>query len=75
VERYPTVRALPQPDANDEGAGLLLPCEMLLQGQKLRLFTTLARLDGARDVTLQELSIELFYPADEATEAALQAMR
>jgi MmyB-like transcription regulator ligand binding domain len=33
----------------------------------LRLFTTIATLGTPQDVTVQELRIECFFPADEAT--------
>jgi hypothetical protein len=33
----------------------------------------MARLDVATDVTLSELTLELFYPADEATEKWLRS--
>ena len=36
------------------------------------LFTTLTTFGTPRDITLDELAIELFYPADDATEAALR---
>ncbi len=39
-----------------------------------RLFTMLAHFGGATDVTLEELSVELFYPADEATRAKFEAL-
>lgn len=35
---------------------------------KLRLFTTIATLGTPQDVTLQEVRVECFFPADEATE-------
>ena len=43
--------------------------EMVMQkdGCQFRMFTMLAHFGAPSDVTLEELSIELFYPADEAT--------
>ena len=38
-------------------------------GQELSLFSTLATFGTALDITLAELSIESFFPADAATEA------
>ncbi len=35
--------------------------------RQYRMFTMLAHFGAPTDVTLEELSIELFYPADEAT--------
>ena len=39
-----------------------------------RLFTMLAHFGGATDVTLEELSVELFYPADEETRTKLEGL-
>jgi len=39
-------------------------------GPSLRYFTTLTSLGTPHDITLQELRIECFFPADEATEDA-----
>lgn len=40
----------------------------------LRFFTTLTSLGTPHDITLQELRIESFFPADEATEDAMQRL-
>lgn len=39
-----------------------------------RLFTMLAHFGSATNVTLEEMSVETFYPADEATRAHLEAL-
>jgi hypothetical protein len=41
-------------------------------GLDLGLFTTLTTFGTPRDITLDELAIELFYPADDATERVLR---
>jgi transcriptional regulator with XRE-family HTH domain len=75
VEGYPNVVALAKRRRRSaESAGLLVPCELDLGGTRLSLFTTLARVGSARDVTLAELTTELFYPADEATAQALRVL-
>lgn len=75
VRAYPNVRALLGRVASampsDE---LLVPCVLELGGQRLALFTTLATFGSPRDVTLAELTVELFYPADESTASALRAL-
>jgi hypothetical protein len=43
-------------------------------GVRLSLFTTLVTFGSPRDVTLAELTVELFYPADDATTEILRAM-
>ena len=39
----------------------------------LQLFTTIATLGSPRDITLEELRIESFFPMDAATEKTFQA--
>lgn len=76
VLAYPNVAALAstaRPDAPAE-LQLLVPCVLLLPQGRLSMFTTLATFGTPRDITLDELSIELFYPADDSTEALLQAL-
>ena len=48
----------------------VLPIEFSRGDVTLRYFTTLTSLGTPHDITLQELRIESFFPADEATEAA-----
>lgn len=55
-------------------AGLLVPVELVLGGETLALFTTLTSFGTPRDITLAELAVELFYPADAATETALRTL-
>ena len=55
---------------------LFLPIRLgLPDGRELSLFSTIATFGTALDVTLAELSIEAFFPADDATQKALQARR
>ncbi len=50
-----------------------MPCVLRLpQGSRLSMFTTLTTFGTPRDITLDELSIELFYPADAATDRLLR---
>ncbi len=44
------------------------------RGERYSLFTMLAHFGAAQWVTLEELSVETFYPADEATRAKLVAL-
>ena len=57
----------------DQQPGLVLPVRLRTPYGLLSFFTTLARFGTAADVTLAELSIESFFPADEATAAAVRA--
>lgn len=51
--------------------GVLLPLQLDSPIGPLSLFTTLTTFGTPRDVTVQELVIELFFPADETTRALL----
>lgn len=59
-------------DSTDPARLLFLPMELEQEdGSVLTFFSTIATFGTALDVTLAELSIESFFPADEATKAAL----
>jgi transcriptional regulator with XRE-family HTH domain len=51
---------------------LILPMELNLNGQIARMFSTVTTVATPHDVTLQELHVEVFYPADIETESVLQ---
>lgn len=51
----------------------VLPMHFRKDGVELRLFTTLATLGTPRDVTLQEIRVECFFPMDEATDTVFRA--
>ena len=51
---------------------LLLPVHIKQGAFEIRLFSTIMTLGTPRDVTLQELRIETFFPADEASAALLR---
>ncbi len=73
VSAYPSVRALGdwrQRPVPDEPA-LLVPWRLEVDGRSLSFFTTVTSFGTPADITLSELGVELFYPADRATEAAL----
>jgi transcriptional regulator with XRE-family HTH domain len=74
---YPNVAAL----AGSDGVGgfaddtpLLVPCRLLVGGVQLSLFTTLTTFGTPRDITLDELAVELFFPADDATERIVRGL-
>ena len=54
-------------------AGVVLPLRYRRAGQELSLFSISAVVGTATDVTVAELTIEAFYPADAATAAALRS--
>jgi hypothetical protein len=51
----------------------VLPIHFLHDRKSLRLFTTIATLGTPRDVTLQEVRIEFFFPMDDVTAQQLRA--
>ena len=54
-------------------ASLLVPFELDVGGgQRLSMFTTLTTFGTPLDVTLAELAVELFYPADAVSAALLR---
>lgn len=55
-------------------ADLLLSIHLRINGIDLRLFSTIMTLGTPQDVTLQELRIETFFPADAESEAALRQL-
>jgi len=58
----------------DASTAPFLPIEFTKDGVTLRYFTTLTSLGTPHDITLQELRIESFFPADQATEEATRTM-
>lgn len=66
VRAYPgVVAAATAPGTPPDGASLLIPFILDAgEGQRLSMFTTLTTFGTPLDVTLAELAVELFYPAD-----------
>jgi transcriptional regulator with XRE-family HTH domain len=57
--------------AQPEAESVMLMHALRLDDSELTLFSTVATFGTARDITLAELTIESFFPADEETAAAL----
>jgi transcriptional regulator with XRE-family HTH domain len=76
VAAYPTVAALPDGiwRAGWVDAPLLVPLRITTGGRELSLFTTLTTFGTPTDITLAELALELFYPADDASGALLASL-
>jgi hypothetical protein len=64
------VAALSEPTTPHESQSPVLPIHFRRDGTSLRLFTTIATLGTPRDVTLEEIRIEFFFPMDESTAQA-----
>jgi hypothetical protein len=69
LSAYPAPPAPPTP-AHPE---IAVPLRLLARDQELAFFSTIATFGTALDITLAELAIEAFFPADAATAAALRA--
>jgi hypothetical protein len=72
--RYPDVPRQWRSLDLDVSTAPFLPIEFAREGLRLRYFTTLTTLGTPHDITLQELRIESFFPADAATEHAARAL-
>jgi hypothetical protein len=72
VSSYPGLTR-PTSLVTDPARMLFLPMELETHdGEVLSFFSTLATFGTALDVTLAEMSIEAFFPADVQTQEALQ---
>jgi len=73
VLSYDNIRRLGERPANhEEDPELLVPFRLAHGDAELSLLTTLTSFGTPQDVTLDELVVELFYPADEPTERRLR---
>jgi transcriptional regulator with XRE-family HTH domain len=68
---YPGV---PQDAAAVEEAGLLVPLQLSHDGLSANLYSTVTTLGTAQDITLQELRIESFHPADAESERVVRSL-
>ncbi|MCA9705092.1 MAG: helix-turn-helix transcriptional regulator [Myxococcales bacterium] len=71
--RYPGVPQRCTEPSPADASQVLIPIHVRHDGVELRLFTTLTTLGTPIDITAQELRIECYYPADDATEAWFHA--
>ena len=53
---------------------ILIPLHLRRDDLELSLFTAITTLGTPRDITLQELRLETFFPADDRTDATLRAL-
>ena len=75
LKSYPVATDTQQTRLEGEHLGVALPLQMrTAQGQVLSFISTTTVFGSAVDVTLQELTLETFFPTDAATAQALQAI-
>jgi transcriptional regulator with XRE-family HTH domain len=72
VEAYPTVQALRRPSPTCRS--VVVPLRLRHPTGELSLFTTIATFGTPADVTVSELAIESFFPADPQTAALLHQL-
>jgi transcriptional regulator with XRE-family HTH domain len=66
---------LPRPAARRlQSDDVLLPVHLAKDGVELKLFSTIMTIGTPQDITLQELRIETFFPADETSEKTWRAL-
>lgn len=66
VKDYPNV-ALETPDGESEASEIVLPLRIRHSSGELAFLSTISTFGSAHDITLAELSVEAFYPANAAT--------
>lgn len=69
LRTYPGIGSASRP--SDLAGRLFVPLVLRHAGQELRFFSTVSTFGTALDITVAELAIESFFPADEATSRAL----
>lgn len=75
VLAYPNVAVLTE-DSRWSGwddPALLVPVRLSVGAAELSMFTTLTTFGTPRDITLAEVAVELFFPADDSTDQLLRA--
>jgi transcriptional regulator with XRE-family HTH domain len=71
---YPGVGSADPSLHRDPGSDIIVPLRIRDQGGELRFFSTVTSFGTPLDVTVAELTIEAFYPADDATKSRLTAL-
>jgi MmyB-like transcription regulator ligand binding domain len=70
---FPDVPALSEAMTPDGGQSPVLPIHFQRDATSFRLFTIIATLGTPRDVTVEEIRIEFFFPVDEPTAQAFRS--
>ncbi len=61
--------------APDDPLAPVVPVEVTVEGPHLQFFSVVSTVGSPQDVTAQELRVEAFFPADDATRAAWPGVR
>lgn len=73
IQGYPGVTDIPRRSVTEGPTAFSIDLVIDTDRGVLRFFTTMATVGAPTDVTAQELSIEFYFPADDATEALVRA--
>jgi hypothetical protein len=71
LQAYPAPAELP---SEDDFASVVAPLKLALDSGVLNLFSTTTVFGAPADITLAELALEAFFPADETTASMLQTL-
>jgi transcriptional regulator with XRE-family HTH domain len=63
-----------EPEQVPEAGNVVVPIELAHDGRVLSMFSTVTMFGTPQDITVQELAIESFYPADEQTTKYLRSL-
>jgi len=74
VLAYPGIPARWATPELDGAPSVVLPMHVATATLEARLFSTVTTVGAPRDVTVQELRIECFIPADDASERAIEGL-
>jgi hypothetical protein len=73
LRAYPAPRA-PQTAPKPQSGDIVVPFRLMTEAGVLSFFSTTTVFGTPLDITLSELALETFYPADSETQTALQEM-
>ena len=74
VQAYPIAEQTQETTLDGEHLGVVMPLKLRSPVGVLSFISTLTVFGSPNDVTLQELAVESFFPADEATANTLRSM-
>jgi transcriptional regulator with XRE-family HTH domain len=74
VAAYPGVAEARRRRDDETPLSVVIPVELDVDGVEIRLFTTIASIGTAADVTVDELRLETLWPVDEASARALATL-
>lgn len=76
LRSYPAINQVKgrKPQENRDYAGVVVPLELVTEGGCLTFLSTTTIFGTPVDVTLSELAVESFFPADDATAESLRLL-